>query len=72
MQNSIETEMIVVYGKCYLLLRIRSHNTVVSEFDYVYLCSRAGKGKVFMDPVKKEEENIGGGIYTNASDIVFG
>lgn len=72
MQNSVETEMIVVYGKCYLLLRIRSHNTVVSEFDYVYLCLRAGKGKVFMDPVKNEEENIGGGIYMNASDIVFG
>ena len=64
-------ETIVVYRKCYLLLRIRSHNTVVVEFDYVHIYLRIRKGKGSIDPVKNKEENIGGGVPTAGSDINY-
>lgn len=43
----------------------------VVEFDYVHIYLRIKKGKGAMDPVKKEEENVGGGVPTAARGINY-
>lgn len=54
----------MVYRECYLSWRIRSHNTIRVDFDYILIYLRIMKGKGAMGPGKNKEENTSGGVPT--------
>lgn len=61
----------MAYRKYYFCLRIRPHNTLRVEFDYVHIYLRIRKGKGATGPVKNEEENTSGGVPITVSDINY-